>query len=110
MRSGELLSLERAQIDLKKQVAQLGQTKNGDRRAVPLSKRAMSLFKALSGVDKERMFTLAGALRDVYLRHAKTLAEVEGATFHDARATALTRLAKKLSILELTRMVGHCDP
>lgn len=39
MRSGELLSRERAQVDLKKQVAQLDQTKNGDRRAVPLSKR-----------------------------------------------------------------------
>ena len=110
MRSGELLSLERAQVDLKKQVAQLDQTKNGDRRAVPLSKRAVSLFKALADVDKMCMFTLTGALRDVYFRHAKTLAEMEGATFHDARATALTRLAKKLSILELARMVGHRDP
>ncbi|CKH74477.1 Site-specific recombinase XerD [Achromobacter xylosoxidans] len=110
MRSGELLSLERAQVDLKKQVAQLDQTKNGDRRAVPLSKRAVSIFKALNSVDKVRMFTLTGALRDVYFRHAKTLAQVEGATVHDARATALTRLAKKLSILELARMVGHRDP
>ncbi|WP_249291990.1 site-specific integrase [Achromobacter ruhlandii] len=110
MRSGELLSLERDQVDLKKQVAQLDQTKNGDRRAVPLSKRAVALFKALRGVDEARMFTLNGALRDVYFRHAKTLAQVEGATFHDARATALTRLAKKLSILELARMVGHRDP
>ncbi|CAB3886670.1 hypothetical protein LMG1864_03566 [Achromobacter ruhlandii] len=88
----------------------MDQTKNGDRRAVPLSKRAVSLFKALNGVDKVRMFTLTGALRDVYFRQAKTLAEVDGATFHDARATALTRLAKKLSILELARMVGHRDP
>jgi integrase len=56
------------------------------------------------------MFTLTGALRDVYFRQAKVLAEVESATFHDARATALTRLAKKLSILELARMVGHRDP
>jgi integrase len=110
MRSGELLSLERPQVDLKKQVAQLDQTKNGDRRAVPLSKRAVSLFKALKDVDKDRMFTLTGALRDVYFRQAKVLAEVESATFHDARATALTRLAKKLSILELARMVGHRDP
>lgn len=32
MRSGELLSLEHGQVDLKKRVAQLDQTKNGDRR------------------------------------------------------------------------------
>ncbi|MGH8817104.1 MAG: hypothetical protein ACREX5_10975 [Achromobacter pestifer] len=80
------------------------------RRAVPLSKRAVSLFKALMPVDKEHMFTLTGALRGMYFRYAKTLAQVEGASFHDARATALTRLAKKLSILELARMVGHRDP
>lgn len=31
-------------------------------------------------------------------------------TFHDARATAITRLSKRLDILELARMVGHRDP
>lgn len=65
MRSGELLSLERAQVDLKMQVAQLDQTKNGDRRALPLSKRAVSLFKVFKDVDKVRMFTLTSALRRV---------------------------------------------
>ncbi len=110
MRSGELLSLEHAQVDLKKRVAQLDQTKNGDRRAVPLSSRAVALFKSIDQLDKVKMFTLTPALRDVYFRQAKAIAEVEGATFHDARATALTRLSKKLSILELARMVGHRDP
>src|SRR5690606_1820058 len=86
------------------------QTKNGDRRAVPLSSRAVSLFKSLEKLHKVKLFTLTPALRDVYFRQAKALAEVEGATFHDARATALTRLSKKLSILELARMVGHRDP
>ncbi|KAK53408.1 tyrosine-type recombinase/integrase [Bordetella bronchiseptica] len=110
MRSGELLSLEHSQVDLKKRVAQLDQTKNGDRRAVPLSSRAVVLFKSLAGLDEDKVFTITPALRDVYFRQGKAIAEVDGATFHDARATALTRLSKKLSILELARMVGHRDP
>ncbi|CAM3676141.1 integrase [Bordetella pertussis] len=110
MRSGELLSLEHSQVDLKKRVAQLDQTKNGDRRAVPLSSRAVALFKSLAGLNDVKVFTITPALRDVYFRQGKAIAEVDGATFHDARATALTRLSKKLSILELARMVGHRDP
>lgn len=110
MRSGELLSLEHDQVDVKAKAARLDETKNGDRRAVPLSTRAIALFKSLRGLDESRVFTITGALRDVYFRQAKTIAQVEGATFHDARATALTRLSKKLSILELARMVGHRDP
>ena len=30
--------------------------------------------------------------------------------FHDTRHEALTRLAKKLHVLDLARMVGHKDP
>jgi integrase len=32
---------------------------------------------------------------------------VVGLNFHDARAEAITRLSRKLSILELARAVGH---
>ena len=35
------------------------------------------------------------------------MAAVEGFTFHDARATAITRLAKKVDVLTLARIVGH---
>ncbi|CPH88023.1 integrase [Bordetella pertussis] len=77
---------------------------------MPLSSRAVALFKSLAGLNDVKVFTITPALRDVYFRQGKAIAEVDGATFHDARATALTRLSKKLSILELARMVGHRDP
>ena len=32
-----------------------------------------------------------------------------GITFHDTRHAACTRLAKKLHVLELARMIGHRD-
>jgi integrase len=34
---------------------------------------------------------------------------VEGLTFHDFRHEAITRLARKLDVLDLARMVGHRD-
>lgn len=110
MRSGELISLTWDAVDVKKRCLHLDQTKNGDRRDVPLSRRAIQLLEMLRRVDPVRVFTITDALRDVYFRHGRELAQVEGVTFHDSRATALTRLAKKLSMLELARMVGHRDP
>lgn len=34
---------------------------------------------------------------------------VDGLTFHDLRHSAITRLAKKLDVLALAKMVGHRD-
>lgn len=46
---------------------------------------------------------------DSLFRKAKKMALIDDLHFHDARHTAITRLAKKLNILELARMVGHRD-
>jgi len=43
-------------------------------------------------------------------RRACQLAGVTGLTFHDTRHEALTRLARKLEVLDLAQMVGHRDP
>jgi integrase len=42
-------------------------------------------------------------------RKAKARAMIADATFHDTRHLAITRLAKKLDVLDLARMVGHRD-
>jgi integrase len=47
------------------------------------------------------------ARRDV--RVARERAGIEGLTFHDTRHEAITRLAAKLNVLDLARMVGHRD-
>ena len=36
-------------------------------------------------------------------------AEIVGLTFHDLRHEATTRLARKLDVLDLSRMTGHRD-
>lgn len=108
MRAGELCSLSAADVDLKAQVAVLRDTKNGDSREVPLSPQAVEICKSLA-TDAPLLLRLNTQQIDAHFRKAKAKACVEGVTFHDSRATAITRLARKLDILDLARMVGHRD-
>lgn len=107
MRREELTTLEWSRINLKRRFLSLPVTKNGDARQVPLSKRAVELLERLKGFD--RPFSIGKDVLSSLFRRACLNAKVENATFHDARATALTRLSKKLNVLELARMVGHRD-
>ena len=88
-------------------VAKLDKTKNGDRREVPLSLRAVELLEQMRGVDPVRVFTVSSASRDALFRKAKKRAGIEGLTFHDSRALALTRLSKILDPYQLARVAGH---
>lgn len=108
MRREEITGLEWRRVDLKRRFIMLPKTKNGDARQVPLSTKAGELLQKMQHlespfpVDKDVLSTL--------FRRACIEANIKDAKFHDARATALTRLAGKLSVLELARMVGHRDP
>lgn len=48
-----------------------------------------------------------GKTLDVLFRRLRDQAGIVGLTFHDSRHEAITRLAGKLEVLELARMVGH---
>lgn len=57
----------------------------------------------------ESVFGVSDALRDALWRKARKRAEIVGLTFHDLRHEATTRLARKLDVLDLSRMTGHRD-
>ena len=78
-------------------------------REVPLSKTAMLILEQLKGVDKTSVFKLTTSQLDSLFRKAKGLADIDNLHFHDTRHEAITRLASKLDILELARVVGHKD-
>lgn len=107
MRREEITGLEWGRVDLKQRFLSLPLTKNGDARQVPLSKRAIELLTKLK--EHSKPFPVDKDVLSTLFRRACLNAKVENATFHDARATALTRLSKKLNVLELARMVGHRD-
>lgn len=109
MRASEMLGLEWRRVHLTKRFVTLEKTKNGDAREVPLSTTAVALIKRMVGVDKDVVFTLTPAVLDVTFRRARDKCGFVDLHFHDSRATAVTRLAQKLSIHELARMIGHRD-
>jgi integrase len=98
MRAGEISSAP----EVRGRVAYLADTKNGEARPVPLSSRAVEAFQA--GVDLS-----AGSISALFARLC-TEAGIAGLTFHDLRATAITRLSGKLDALQLAKMIGHKNP
>ncbi len=108
MRLGEMLSLTRENIELKRKVAILVDTKNGDRREIPLSSKAVELIKQLSG-ERGRIASVGGSASTIF-RKAKIQAGFPDVHFHDSRSEGLTRLSKKLSVIQLAKVVGHRDP
>lgn len=108
MRAGEICGLTAG--DITGSVAHLGDTKNGTSRDVPLSTRAIQLLGYLPAQKRgQPSFGLTSAQLDANFRKIRDMAGVEDLTFHDTRHEAITRLAKKLNVLELARMVGHKD-
>lgn len=101
MRLGEIIGISEA--DLKPRYAILRDTKNNDTRHVPLSTKAVELLK-------HAPFTVTRDTASTLFRRAVKNANIENLTFHDSRHEAITRLARKLDVLDLARMIGHRDP
>jgi len=98
MRASEVLKAEYAGS-----VAFLADTKNGDARRVPLSPRAQRLLEHCPG------FTINAGVLDTLFRRARDKAGIKGMTFHDTRATALTRMARRVDVMTLAKISGHRD-
>ena len=114
MRVGEIIGLSWDKVSFEGRFVVIPKSKNGDTRQVPLSTRAVDLLMKLEGIDEVRCFTVDAASLDVLFRKnrkrvEKTLPEIKTLHFHDTRHQAITTLAKKLSVIQLARMVGHRD-
>lgn len=102
MRAGEICKLTPA--DVSGRVARLRLTKNGYDRDVALSPRALELWAMVPGG-----FGLTADILSALFRKARDKAGIPDLNFHDSRHEAITKLAKRLNVLELARMVGHRD-
>lgn len=112
MRAGELIALTWKRVHLVGRFVSLEETKNGDRRDVPLSKAAVALLERAKGIDATKVFTVSAASRDALFRYARNRAGLADVNFHDARHTAATRIGRagKLNLMEMTKMFGWRDP
>lgn len=109
MRAGEMWSLGKEQIDLNISVARLSKTKNGDTREVPLSPEAVRIIKGLLADERKTLFHVSSASRDALFRKARKKTGIADLHFHDSRSEGISRLSKKVDVLELARIVGHRD-
>lgn len=108
MRAGEIASLKWENINLIKRIAVLPDTKNGDKRIVPLSLKAIEI---LNGLDKNglNVFQLQSSyvITDAFRRAVKR-AGISGLRFHDLRHEAVSRLfEKRLNVMEVASISGH---
>lgn len=110
MRRGEILGLTWENINLKNQIAYLPDTKNGDARTVPLSRCAVSILEGLPRNISGKVFSTSMTAVTEGFQRAVVRAEIVDFHFHDLRHCAVSKLAKKLSMHELAKMVGHRSP
>lgn len=134
MRIGEICNLDWNDIFIRDRYLRIRESKNDDSRNVPLSTRAVELLLKME--NHSRTLIHERTIRDSYGRksvyRAKPVfykdykaaadkasalfrkyvrkANIVDLTFHDTRHEACTRLARKLDVLDLAKMIGHRDP
>ena len=114
-RKSEILNLTWADIDLKRKVAILHQTKNNERRALPLAGVALECVKdmaELRRIDTRLLFPDASGKKPILIRAPwqKSLKEagIENFKFHDLRHSAASYLAMSgASLAEIAEVLGH---
>jgi integrase len=107
MRAGEISGLRWSHVS--GPVAYLPFVKNGFPRHVPLSQAALSILSRLPREGGDSVFNLNVSQIDSNFRRVRDEALIENLHFHDTRHEAMTRLAQRLHVLDLARMVGVRD-
>lgn len=106
MRAGEICGMDPSWI--KGNVVRIPDSKNNTGRDVSLSPYALAILESLP-TNEPTCFGISSGSVDALFRAGKKRAAITTMTFHDSRHLAITRLAKKLNVLELARMTGHKD-
>jgi integrase len=115
MRQGEILNLRWPDVDLNSGRIVLHETKNGERRVVPLLGHARELLKELSKIrrlDTDLLFPGRNPQKPVFIRtpwlEAVKAAGIEDLKFHDLRHSAASyMLMSGASLGEIAELLGH---
>ena len=109
MRRSEMLRLKWCDVDLENGFASLYDTKNGEDRRVPLTRRCVEVLRTVPQ-DQEKVFPIsANCLRLAWVR-ARNKAEITDLRFHDLRHEAVSRFFEMgMSVPEVALISGHKD-
>jgi integrase len=114
MRCGEICNLTWGDVRPTVVTVRKGKTRAAT-RDVPLTPYAQETIATMRDrytdePDKtDKVFDLKESQVDALFRKARDRCGIEDLHFHDTRHSAVTRLALKLDILSLARMIGHKD-
>ena len=114
-RRGELQGLQWPDVDLQRGTLTFHETKNGERRAVPLTGQALTLMRQHTKVrrlDTALLFPDPTGSRLLSIRNAfenaVARAGIADFRFHDLRHTAASYLAMNgASLMEIAEVLGH---
>lgn len=120
MRRGESLSLTWKGVDLFRKTVTVFQSKNGERRTIPINQTVLELLK-----EKSKVISLKTELVFYSKAHtqiggnnvrrafnlARKKAKLDNLHFHDLRHTFATRLVQAgLDLYKVQRLLGHKSP
>ena len=109
MRRSEILKLKWHDINLETGFASLYDTKNGEDRKVPLTKRCIEVLNQLSP-NHEYVFPISATCLNQAWRRAVKKAEIKDLRFHDLRHEAVSRFFEMgMSVPEVALISGHKD-
>ena len=113
-RSGEALSLEWSQVDLKTKNITLLDTKNGTNHRLPIPEAIVKYFKSLQKETGDHKWVFSGRDPEMHMQHPrepmKAVTKVSGVEFspHDCRRTFATIAeAVRLPMSMIKRLMNH---
>ena len=109
MRRSETLKLRWCDVDLENGFASLYDTKNGEDRRVPLTRRCIEVLETAPKTD-ERVFPISATCLRLAWNRARNKAGITDLRFHDLRHEAVSRFFEMgMSIPEVALISGHKD-
>jgi integrase len=110
MRRGELAGMTWDMVDLKKRTVTLPETKNGQKRIVPLSSVAVTILKERLNtrrIDRKVWDIGLDAISQDFAKACRKTG-ISGLHFHDLRHEATSRLFEKgFDTMEVRTITGH---
>jgi integrase len=108
MRRGEITGMKWEQVDLQKKTVILPETKNGQKRIVPLSPEAVRILSSLPRrIDGNVWYLAADAVSQAFAQ-ACHKADISGLRFHDLRHEATSRFFENgFNVMEVAAITGH---
>ena len=117
MRRSELLRIKRSHINFSKQTLEIGLTKTGKPRTIPLSSRALNALKEqlrasekVIPMEEQPMFQIPGSRLFKDFQKLREKIGMIDFRWHDLRHEATSRLFEKgLNLMEVASITGHQD-